>query len=74
MKTFIFDFETSGRQTYSVQAKNKEEAVKLLIEAENNDDKKYLVESEGESWNLDAWSRKSFEEKVADCIVDEFDD
>jgi len=74
MKTFTFEMDTSGRKVYQVQAETAEEATKLLIEADADGDDKYLIESEGEGWILDAWARKSYEEKVQDCITDEWED
>ena len=74
MKTFTFKMDTVGRKVYQVEAETPEEATNLLIEADNNWGDKYLIESDGECWNLDAWARKSYKEKVQDCITDEWDD
>ena len=74
MKTFTFEFDTTGRKVYQVTAESAEEAANLLIEADEDGDDKYLIESEGDSWVLDAWSRKSLNEKVQDQITCEWDE
>ena len=71
MKTFTFEFDTTGHKVYQVTAESAEEAANLLIEA---DEDKYLIESEGYSWVLGAWSRKSLNEKVQEQITCERDE
>ena len=79
MKTFTFEFDTTGHKVYQVTAESAEEAANLLIEADEDGDDKYLIESEGDSWVLDAWvlgawSHKSLNEKVQEQITCEWDE
>lgn len=72
MKTFTFEFDTTGRKVYQVTAESAEEAANLLIEADEDCDDKYLIESEGDSWVLDAWGRESLNKKVQAQITCEW--
>lgn len=74
MKTFTFEFDTTGRKVYQVTAESAEEAANLLIEADGDGDDKYLIESEGDSWVLDSWCRKPLNEKVQNAITNEWDE
>lgn len=71
MKKFTFGISTTGYKTYEIKAESIEEAAKILWEAEEDGlaDEKYLIESEGEDWNLSGYMNKSPEEKLLDMVL-----
>lgn len=65
MTIYTFNIETRGTKVFEVEADSPEEACKILANCDNEKD--FLVESE-DDWVLDAWSKKSIEEKLMDHI------